>query len=237
MKKSTKLLLLIFGLGLLYSMWKFAGGHGGSEIQGFLEGLYLTSLVLFISSFIILIIHIRYLKNYLDTLAIMLLSLPMALSATGGIIENIRYNRTPNLSAKYPRPVTQEIFIQDSLHIAEQIDSLVALKNRNTKLIVIASARLDTIIYSQSGDQVFVIYAVQYKPNELGSDITPAYLSASERDSTYWHVREGPPKAEYMSGNFHDWSDLKKEVRKFYFNQYSFALADSLSKNYIWKRN
>jgi hypothetical protein len=237
MKKSTKLLLLILVLGLLYSIGKFARGHGGGEAQNFLEGMYFTSFVLFLSSFTILIINIRHLKHYLNTLVIMILCLPTALTVMGGIIETIRYNRTPDLSAKYPRPVTPETFIRGSLRISEQIDSLVALKNRNTRLLIISSTRLDTVIYSQLGDQVFIIYAVQYKPNELGNDISPAYLSASERDSIYWHLREGPPNAEYMSGNFHDWSELKNEVRKFYFNQYLFALKDSAAKNYIWETN
>lgn len=112
----------------------------------------------------------------------------------------------------------------------------MTLKNRYIPLLLIRSAYLDTIIYSESGDQVFVIYAQQFERNDLGSDLSPAYLSAHERDSMYWHLSEGPPKASYMGGSFHDLPSLNGEVRKFYLNQYSFKNSDSTKKNFIWRR-
>lgn len=236
MKRSTKLLITILGLGVLFSIYKLFTGKGGGGFGDFNEGLVYTSIILFVASSAIIIFHIREIKKYPDTFVFLLLGLPMTIMAANGLVHNIYYNRTPDLTAKYPRPFSQNIFIADSLHIAEQIDSLIALRNRETGGINVITAFIDTIIYSQSGKEIFVVYAQQFEPNNLGNDLDPGYLSADEKDSVYWHLLSGPPNAEQMSGNYHNISDLKKSVRKFYFNQYSFLEADSLKENYFWKR-
>jgi len=156
--------------------------------------------------------------------------------AAKGYIQNTNYNRIADLTPQYPRPVSAPVFIADSLTISTQIDSLIALKNRNTGGTKIAYGSIDTILYSQSGNEIFIVYANKFEPNDLGNDLYPAYLSADKRDSVYWHLKEGPPNASTMTGSFHDLKELKKEVRKFYFNQYSFLEADSMQKNYFWKR-
>ncbi|PWT76086.1 MAG: hypothetical protein C5B59_07390 [Bacteroidetes bacterium] len=127
------------------------------------------------------------------------------------------------------------MFLEDSSRIAVQIDSLIALKNRNTGGTKVANAFIDTIIYSQTGGQIFVSYIRKFQPNDLGNDLDPAYLTADERDSIYWHLRDGTPNNVMMSGSYHDVASLKKEVRKFYFNQYSFIDSDSLKSNFFWK--
>jgi hypothetical protein len=236
MKLSTKLLVAILGLGLLYSIYKFFNGQGGSGLGDFVDGLGYTSLLLFIASLIIIVLHIREINKYSDTFLFLFLGLPMTIMAANGLVHNINYNRTADLTAKYPRPFSRDIFLTDSLRIAVQVDSLIALRNRETQGIKVVSAFIDTIMYSQSGKEIFVIYAWQFEPNHLGNDLDPAYLSADERDSVYWHLREGPPNAEQMSGSYHNIDDLKKAVRKFYFNQYCFLEADSLKENYFWKR-
>jgi hypothetical protein len=211
-------------------------GQGGSGLYDFFDGLAYTSILLFVTSLTIIVFRIRQIKQYASAFLFLLLGLPMTIAAVNGLVQNIYYNRTPDLKSKYPRPFNQSAFLADSLKIAVQVDSLIALKNRETGGIKVVSAFVDTIIYSQSGKQIFVVYAKQFEPNQLGNDLDPAYLSADERDSVYWHLQEGTPNSVQMSGSYHNIADLKKAVRKFYFNQYSFLETDSLKENYFWKR-
>jgi NADH:ubiquinone oxidoreductase subunit 5 (chain L)/Multisubunit Na+/H+ antiporter, MnhA subunit len=236
MKLSTIFLVTILGVGLLYSIYKLFTGQGGGGLGDFFDGLGYTSLILFVASLTIIVFHIRQIKKYADTFLFLLLGLPMTIMAANGLVHNINYDRTPNLRAMYPRPFSQNIFLKDSLHIAVQVDSLIALRNRETGGTKVVSAFVDTIIYSESGKEIFVVYAQQFEPNDLGNDLDPAYLSADEKDSVYWHLQEGTPNAEQMSGSYHNVADLKKAVRKFYFNQYRFLEKDSLKENYFWKR-
>jgi len=236
MKLSTRLLVTILGLGLSYSICKLFTGQGGSGLGDFVDGLGYTSLFLFFTSLTIIVFHVRKIKQYADTFLFLLLGLPMAIMAASGVAHNIRYNRTPDLTARYPRPISQNIFKADSLRIAVQVDSLISLRNRLTGGAKVVSAFVDTIIYSQSGKEIFVVYAQQFEANRLGNDLHPAYLFADGKDSVYWHLQEGTPNAEQMSGSYHNIADLKKAVRKFYFNQYGFLETDSLNENYFWKR-
>lgn len=236
MKRSAKFLVIIIVLGILYSIWELFTGQGGGGLGDFFDGLVYTSLILSIASLTIIIFHIRQIKQYADTFLFLALGLPMTIMAANGLVHNINYNRTPDLTAKYPRPFSQNTFLKDSLHIAVQIDSLIALRNRETGGIKVVSAFVDTIIYSQSGKEIFVVYTRQFESNNLGYELDPAYLTANKKDSVYWYVQEGTPNAVEMSGNYHNLSDLKKAVRKFYFNQYSFLEADSLKENYFWKQ-
>jgi hypothetical protein len=236
MKLSTIFLTLLLGLGISYSVFKLFNGHGGSGLGDFIDGLGYTSLIIFFAALAILIFNFRRLKKHFDTLLFLFLGLPMTVMAAGGLIQNSKYNRTPNLAAKYPRPVTEKEFAKDSLRISVQVDSLVSLRNRETHGIKVVSSLIDTIIYSQTGKEIFVVYVQQFEPNHLGNDLDPAYLSADEKDSIYWHLKEGTPNAEMMSGSYHDMVSLKNAVRKFYFNQYRFLDTDSLKENYFWKR-
>jgi len=235
MKLSTKFLIVISGLGFLYSLFRLFSGQGGSGLEDFNDGLALTCLVIFISALVIIVFNLRHLKKHIDTFVFLLVGLPMTIIIAKSTIANIDYNRTPDLSPKYPRPVTSKVYFNDSARIAVQIDSLTALKNRNVGRIKIEHAFIDTIIYSQTGDKIFVSYIQKFELNEYGNDFAPAYLHADERDSIYWHLKEGTPNAVQMSGSYHDTLSLKNELRKFYFNQYSFLDADSLKGNYIWK--
>ncbi len=236
MKLSTRFLLTILGLGFLYSIYKLFTGHGGSGLGDFFDGLVYTSVILFVVSLSIILFQFRQVKKYADTFLFLLLGLPMTIMAANGLVHNINYNRTPDLTAKYPRPFNQKTVSADSERIAIQVDSLIALRNRNTGGIKVISAFVDTIIYSQSGKKIFVVYARQFAPNHLGNNLDPAYLSADEKGNIYWYLQEGTPNAEQMSGSYHNFADLKKAVRKFYFNRYSFLETDSLKENYFWKR-
>ena len=236
MKPSTKFLVTISGLGLAFSIFRLFNGQGGSGLGDFIDGLVYTSLILFIASFTIIVFHIRQINKYADTFFFLILGLPMTIMSANTLAHNNNYDRTPDLTAKYPRPFSQNIFLMDSLRISGQIDSLIAIRNRETGGIKVVSAFVDTIIYSQFGKEIFVVYAQQFETNHLGNDLDPAYLSANEKDSVYWHLREGTPNAEQMGGSYHNITDLKNAVRKFYFNQYSFVESDSLKENYFWKR-
>ena len=236
MKLSTKFLVTILGAGLLYSIYKLITGQGGSGLGNFFDGLVYTSLTLFVLALTIIIFHVRQIQKYSDTFLFLLLGLPMTIMAANGLAYNIKYNRTPDLTAKYPIPFDLNIFFADSLRIAVQVDSLTELRNIKTGGVKVVSAFIDTIIYSQSGKEIFVVYAQHFEPNHLGNELDPAYLSAKEKDSVYWHLQEGTPNAEQMGGSYHNIADLKKAVRKFYFNRYSFLEIDSLKENYFWKR-
>lgn len=235
MKRSTKLLLTILGLGLFYCFFKLFTGQGGGGLGDFFDALALTSLILFITALLIILVNVRQLRKHVDTFIFLLLSLPITIGITKNIFASIKYNQTPDLSPKYPRPVSLKEYFEDSSKIAVQIDSLIALQNSNTGGVKVAKAFIDTIIYSQAGKQIFISYVRKFEYNELDNDLAPAYLSADEKDSIYWHLEEGAPNAVTMSGNYHDITSLKKAVRQFYFNQYSFLNSDSLKENYFWK--
>lgn len=58
------------------------------------------------------------------------------------------------------------------------------------------------------------------------------YFAADKRDRVFWELKD----VRYsMSGSFHNKQALKKEVRKFYFNQFTFLDKDSTAANYFWK--
>lgn len=236
MKPTTKFLATLLGIGLVYSFFRLFTGQGGSGLGNFIDGLGYTSLIIFSASLTIIVFNLRHLNQQSSNFLFLFLGLPMTIMATVGIVRNFRYNKKPDLSATYPRPVTQKLFTENSLRILVQIDSLVALKNRETYGIKVLSTVIDTIIYSQPGNEIFVIYAKQFEQNELGNDLEPAYLSAYEKDSIYWHLQEATPNAAMMGGSYHDISSLKNAVLKFYFNRYRFLAGDSLKENYFWKR-
>lgn len=236
MKRSTKFLIAISGLGLCYSFIRLFSAQGGGGLGDFYDGLSLTGLIVFIAALIIILFNVKRLRKHIDTFFFLLITLPITIAIAKNIIVYIHYNRTPDLVPKYPRPVTANVYFEDSSRIAAQIDSLVELKNRNTGSVKIDHAFIDTIIYSQTGKQIFISYIQKFEPNDLGNDLDPDYLHATEKDSVYWHLEEGTPNAYQMSGSYHDPTSLKRDLRKFYFNQYCFTDADSLKENYIWKR-
>lgn len=225
------------GLGLFYSFFRLFTGQGGSGLEDFLDAIALTSLALFISSLVIILINARNLKKHVDTFTFLLIGLPITIAVAKNVIEKIHYNRTPDLLHNYPRPVSSKVFLEDSSRIAIQIDSLIALKNRNIGTTKVINAFIDTIVYSQTGRQIFICYIQKFQPNVFGNDLVPGYMSADERDSIYWHLEEGTPNKVMMSGNYHDFASLKKELRRFYFNQYSFIDNDSNKSNFFWKNS
>jgi hypothetical protein len=233
MKKTSKLLVTILGFGLLYAFFRLFTGTGGSGLADFFDALGYTSIFLFLASFFVLIFNIRGYRKHIDTFIFMLLGLPMTLIAAEGIIKDIHYNREPDLAIKYRRPVGSEQFKADSAHIEVAIDSLISLRNRQTGGAKVQYAFIDTIIYSQKGDKVFVSYVKKYEPNDLGNDFIPAYLYSDTRSLHYWNLEE----VRYnFSGNFQDTVNLKRAVRRFYFNQFSFLDKDSSKSNFFWRK-
>jgi hypothetical protein len=225
--------MTILGLGLLYAFFRLFTGTGGGGLGDFFDALGYTSIFLFLTSFFILIFNIQHYKHHVDTFIFMLLGLPMTLMATEGIIKNINYSREPDLTVKYQRPVSYEKFKGDSAHIEVAIDSLIALRNRQTGGAKVQYAFIDTIIYSQTGDRVFISYIKKYEPNDLGNDFTPSYLYGDTRNPEYWDLEE----VKYnLSGNFQDTASLKRAVRRFYFNQFSFLDKDSSKDNFFWRK-
>ena len=235
MKLSTKILASILGLGIFYSFYKLFTGTGGGGLGDFFDVLGYTSIILCVISLFILLINLRNFKRHIDTFVFFLIGLPMTVMATGSIIENISYIRPVDLTPKYLRPVNETQYVHDSSTIKLQIDSLIALRNRETGGTDIISSFIDTIIYSQSGDKIFISYVRKFAENNLGNDLDPAYLYAESKDSAFWNLEEGTPNAYIMSGSYHDTASLKKAVRHFYFKRYSFLDKDSTKKNYFWR--
>lgn len=236
MTPTTKILASILTIGLVYSIYRLFTGEGGSGLEDFIYALIYTSVILFAVSLLILLYNIRRLKRHGDTFIFLLLGLPLTIMWTANGIERFNYNRPVDLTPKYPRPVSEQQYLKDSTTIAVQIDSLVAIRNRETGGPDVVSAFIDTLIYSQTGDKVFVPYIQAFEKNDLGNDLDPAYLFATSRDSIYWNLQEGTPNAYTFGGSFHDLISLKKAVRQFYFKGYSFVDKDSSKENYFWKR-
>ena len=137
----------------------------------------------------------------------------------------------PDLSVKYELPVDREQYLFDSINIKIAIDSMIALRNRQYGGPDVLYGIIDTIIYSQKGDKIFVSYMKKFKQNDWGNDLDPDYFGAKGRDSVFWQLTD----IRYvMSGSFHDPQSLKLAVRKFYFNKFSFLDKDSASTNYFW---
>ena len=236
MKNTNKFLLTILGLGILISIGKLNSGEGGSGLEGFAYALIGTSFVLFFTSLVILIFNIRHIRSHKDTFLFLLLGLPFTLDTSKKFVERTYYNRTPDLSPKYNRPLSYNCYLKDSLQISAQIDSIVSLRNNKKSDAKIVSTNIDTIIYSQTGKELFVVYVEQLSSNELSNYYEPAYLFAKEKDSYKWYLEESVPNGEYMNSSFQNIADLKKEVRRFYFNKFSFKEKDSVKDNYFWKR-
>ncbi|WP_316756312.1 hypothetical protein [Pedobacter aquatilis] len=151
------------------------------------------------------------------------------------LIAEIYDGRQPDLTVKYPRPVSKNVFLKDSLNAELAIDCLIVLNNRLYGGTDVSYGTLDTIIYSPSGNEIFIIYANKFEPNDLGNDLDPAYFSADKRGKDNdWELEPGLNKTQ-LSDSYHTMKELKESVRKFYFNKYKFKPSDSLEENYFWK--
>jgi hypothetical protein len=233
MKNTTKILLTVLILGLIYSFIKLFSGQGGSGIYDFFDALAISSVALFLASFLAILINIKRLKENVIIFIFLILGLPLSISILNSKIEEIKYNRSPDLSPKYPRPIDQAQYNSDSINVQLALDSYVALKNRNSHNSEIMSAFIDTMIYSQKGDKLFVLFGLKYYPNDYGNSFVSSAFFADKRDSVFWNLEE----ARYRySGDFKNINILKKEVRKFYFNQFKFSDKDSLNDNYFWNK-
>jgi hypothetical protein len=236
MKASTKIQLSIIILGILYCIYSIVNDHGGSSLEDVWVGIVYTSILIFITALITIIIKRRNLKDHLDAFIFLLLGLPLTIGAIIGSAENIYENRQPDLTIKYPRPVTKNVFFKDSLNTELAIDSFVALRNRLHGGPNIKYGILDTIIYSPSGNEIFIIYANKYELNDLGNDFDPDYFSATKRgDNKEWELETRLQNKTHWGGSYHSMKELKESVRKFYFNEYKFKPTDSLEDNYFWK--
>ena len=232
MKRSTKILISILIGGILYSFFRMFTGQGGSGLYDFFDAVVYSSIILFLASLVILLFNIKSYKKHWDTFVFLLLGLPLTAMAIRGAINQLHDNGTPDLSVKYELPVDREQYLFDSTNIKLAVDSMIVLRNRERGGPDVLYGVIDTIIYSQAGDKIFVSYMKKFEPNDWGNDLDPDYLGADKRDSIFWQLTT----VRYiMSGSFHDEESLKREVRKFYFNQFSFLDKDSTSKNYFWK--
>lgn len=232
MKKTTKILFAILISGIIYSFIRMFSGTGGSGLYDFFDAIIYSSIAICISALIVLIFNIKKLRKHLDTFIFFFIGLPLTILAVQSKIYSIHSNRMPDLSIKYERPVTQEQYLFDSTNIKTAIDSMIALRNRQYGGPDVLYGIIDTIIYSQKGDKIFVSYMKKFEPNDWGNDLDPDYFGATNRDSIFWQLTS----VRYsMSGSFHDPQSLKLAVRKFYFNKFSFLDKDSASTNYFWK--
>jgi hypothetical protein len=232
LKRTTKLLIAILVFGIIYSFYKAFTGQGGSGLYDFFDAIVYSSIAIFLTSLTILILNTSNYKNHWDTALFVLLGLPLTFSAIRGAIDEYHYNRTPDLTVKYETPISREQYLFDSTNIKLAIDSLIQIRNRTYGGPDILYGTIDTIVYSQKGDKIFVFYIKKFEPNQFGNDLDPDYLVADKRDSVFWQLTDA---RQSFSDSFHDIETLKKEVRKYYFNQFTFLDRDSTADNYIWK--
>lgn len=232
MKRTTKILIAILICGVVYSFYRSFTGDGIGGLYDLFDAATFSSVVIFLVSLTILILNIKDYKKHWDTALFLLLGLPLTYSAIRWTIDRHHYNRTPDLTVKYELPVSREQYLFDSVNIKLAIDSLVAMRNGKYFGPYVVYATIDTIIYSEKGDKVFVSYIKNFAPNDLGNDLDPDYLVADNRDSIFWSLT----RSRYScGGSYHDIKTLKLEVRKCYFNQFTFLDRDSTANNYIWK--
>lgn len=232
MVRTVRIMTSILIGGLIYSFYRAFTGEGGSGLYDFFDALTYSSVALFIVSLMILVVKIRDFRNHWPAFIFLLIGFPLTLDLALGIISNAEYNRTPDLSVKYKLPITRDQYLSDSTNIQLAINSLIVLRNKEYGGPDVLYAFIDTIIYSQTGDKIFISYIKRFETNDRGSDLYPDYLGAAKRDSVFWQLRE---VSHRMGGSFPDEKTLKKEVRKFYFNQFSFLDKDSTQEHYFWK--
>jgi len=232
LKRTTKILITILICAVVYSFYRAFTGEGGSGLYDFLDAVTYSSVVIFLVSLTILIFNFKDYKKHWDTALFLLVGLPLTYSAIRWTIDRYHYNRTPDLTAKYILPVSREQYLVDSVNIQRAIDSLALMRNSKYFGPYVVYATIDTIIYSERGDKVFVSYINKFAPNDLGNDLDPDYLVAENRDSIFWNLTR--PRYS-CGGSYHDIKTLKLEVRKCYFNQFTFLDRDSTAENYIWK--
>ena len=157
-------------------------------------------------------------------------------------LQYYQYNKTPDLTKRYPRPIDDKTYKSDSVFIRATLDSLAAKSNRifleNPDLHMPGltdSAKvdniLDTIIYSPKGDQVLVTYMQKCIPSEESGEYFACMLRARVRKEDAWALEDYGG----VTGRSFDSAALRKDIRKYFFNQYSFVDEDSLEENYFWK--
>jgi hypothetical protein len=218
---------------MVYSFYRALTGEGGGGLEDFVVALSYTSVLLFIASVTIIIINFRHLKQHIDTIFFILIGLPLTFASARAELKYHHYNREPDLTVKYPRPVSDQQFKRDSVNIKMAIDSLAVLKNKTYGGRDIVLTIIDTIIYSPKGDKVFVSFINRYESDNINQDFQTDFLYADKRDSISWQWQ----KVSYgLGGAYPDQIILKKEVRKFYFNQFSFLDQDSATEKYFWRR-
>lgn len=232
LKRTTKILITILICAVVYSFYRAFTGQGGSGLYDFFDAATYSSIVIFLVSLTILIVNIKDYRKHWDTALFLVLGLPLTYSAIYATIDQYHYNRTPDLSVKYALPVSREEYLFDSVNIKRAIDSLVAMRNSKYGGPDVVYATIDTIIYSEQGDKVFVSYMKKFERNDWGNDLDTDYLVANNRDSIFWNLTN--PRYS-CGGSYPDIKTLKSEVRKCYFNQFTFLDRDSTAENYFWK--
>jgi len=232
MRQSTKILLLILVSGIFFSVLQLFIGKNGSGLGNSIDGIVITSVLVFFCALIILIYNYKKLKTEISAIIFLIISLPLTFLFLKGTLLKIESNRTPDLKAKYIRPVSSKQFIKDSLNIQNAINSLVKLRNEQTGGIKVEYAIIDTIIYSPKADKIWVSYIKKFEPNDYGNNYDTYTLEAEKRNIDGWELTEGSG----LSGSYGNIENLKYQVRKYYFNKYSFDPKNSKEENYFWKR-
>ena len=231
MKQTTKLLLSIFVLGIVYSIIKLITGKNGSGLGDSIDGIVITSVLLFFCALIILIYNYKKWRAEITSVLFLVISFPLTFLFLKGVLLKIEFDRAPDLEAKYSRPVNSKQFTKDSLNILNAINSLVKLRNEQTGGIKVEYAIIDTIIYSPKADKIWVSYIKKFEPNDWGNNYDTFTLQAEKRNANGWELTESGG----LSGSYESIDNLKYQVRKYYFNRYSFDPKDSKEENYFWK--
>lgn len=209
----------------------FSNGNIGAPYT-IIEGITITNIIIFFTSIIILIFNIKRLKNHLDTFLFLSITFPLTWMSSNKYIEYLNYNKKPDLGNSYIRPIDQSQYLKDSSFVMKAIDSITNEKQHKYNDIKILSVILDTMIYSQDGNKIFIVFIKKCAPNNTVDDLNPDYLYGYKSNGEIWKLAEG---SYNISGSYHDIKSLKYDVRQYYFNQFKFSGKDSMKANFFWK--
>ncbi len=235
MGKDSKVLLSLTTIGVVIGILSlFSGKTGGAELDDASRILLLTSVLVSITSLIFLAINIRIRRSLLSPLVFLIISFPGTSVVVKASFNFWRINRRPDLNADYNSPVSSKQYQIDSIQVANYIEIEKQVYNNQYGGQDITDSIVDTLIYSQSGDKIFVIYGKQFEKNSPWNDLDAAYLVAHRKDSSGWDFYE--PAESYTSGTYHSMKELKIKTRKLYFNQFKFSDSFKGTQEYFWDR-
>lgn len=236
MELSVKILLFIVGatlFGVIIS--PFIAPPGGAYADYAAYFIIIGSISLFLASLFFIIIHRLHsdsLVSFIFPVFMLLLSLPFTIRKMVIRYNQYQFNRPPDLTPRYERPVDSERFLKDSIRVLNHIEKNVQRQNDRSGGPYILDVKIDTIIYSERGDKIFIAYAEFFEPNDWGNDVDVAYLIGESKEYGNWNLKT---PVVNIGGSYSSFEELKTQVRKILFHNFVFGEENQKSKKYFWR--